>query len=98
MTGVESTLCLLIPDNRLATPAPAPSLVRALGAWDGALITIGAVLGTAIFLTPADIARNLPHAGLILAAWVVGGLLTLAGALTLAEMAPRFPRASGVYP
>ncbi|HEX5855747.1 MAG TPA: amino acid permease [Thermoanaerobaculia bacterium] len=72
-------------------------MVRALGAWDGALITIGAVLGTAIFLTPADIARSLPHAGLILAAWIVGGLLTLAGALTYAEMGAMFPRAGGMY-
>lgn len=71
--------------------------MRALGAWDGALITIGAVLGTAIFLTPADIARSLPHAGLILTVWVVGGLLTLAGALTYAEMGAMFPRAGGMY-
>ncbi len=74
-----------------------PSLKRALGAWDGALITIGAVLGTAIFLTPADIARALPHPGLILGAWVFGGLLTLAGALTYAEMGAMFPRAGGMY-
>ncbi|HLN58316.1 MAG TPA: amino acid permease, partial [Thermoanaerobaculia bacterium] len=74
-----------------------PGLRRVLGAWDGALITIGAVLGTAIFLTPADIARSLPHPGLILAAWIVGGLLTLAGALTYAEMGAMFPRAGGMY-
>src|SRR6266508_3857875 len=74
----------------------AAGLRRALGAWDGALITIGAVLGTAIFLTPADIARALPHPVLILGAWVFGGLLTLAGALTYAEMGAMFPRAGGV--
>jgi APA family basic amino acid/polyamine antiporter len=74
-----------------------PGLRRVLGAWDGALITIGAVLGTAIFLTPADIARSLPHPGLILAVWIVGGLLTLAGALTYAEMGAMFPRAGGMY-
>jgi APA family basic amino acid/polyamine antiporter len=78
-------------------PPETPGLRRALGAWDGALITIGAVLGTAIFLTPADIARSLPHAGLILAVWIVGGLLTLAGALTYAEMGAMFPRAGGMY-
>ncbi len=71
--------------------------MRALGAWDGALITIGAVLGTAIFLTPSDIARALPHPGLILAVWIVGGLVTLAGALTYAEMGAMFPRAGGMY-
>jgi len=61
------------------------------------LITIGSVLGTAIFLTPSDIARSLPHAGLILAVWIAGGLLTLAGALTYAEMGAMFPRAGGMY-
>src|SRR5437660_10759679 len=74
-----------------------PTLKRGLGAFDGALITIGAVLGTAIFLTPSDIARVLPHAGLILAVWIAGGLLTLAGALTYAEMGAMFPRAGGMY-
>ena len=71
--------------------------MRVLGAWDGVAITIGAVLGTAIFLTPADIARTLPHPGLILAVWLTGGLLTLSGALTYAEMGAMFPRAGGMY-
>lgn len=55
------------------------------------------MLGTAIFLTPADIARALPHPGLILAVWLAGGLLTLAGALTYAEMGTMFPKAGGMY-
>jgi APA family basic amino acid/polyamine antiporter len=72
-------------------------LVRALGAWDGALITIGAVVGTGIFLTTSDMARALPHPGLILLVWLVGGLLALAGALTYAELGVLFPRAGGIY-
>ena len=55
------------------------------------------MLGTAIFLTPSDIARTLPHGGLILAVWIAGGLLTLAGALTYAELGAMFPRAGGQY-
>jgi APA family basic amino acid/polyamine antiporter len=78
-------------------PAEPPQLVRRLGALDGALITIGAVLGTGIFITTGDMARVLPHPALILAAWVAGGLLTLAGALTLAELGAMFPRAGGQY-
>jgi APA family basic amino acid/polyamine antiporter len=74
-----------------------PQLVRRLGAWDGALVTIGSVLGTGIFITTGDMARVLPHPGLILLAWVMGGLLTLAGALTLAELGAMFPRAGGQY-
>jgi APA family basic amino acid/polyamine antiporter len=73
------------------------SLVRRLGVWDGILVTIGSVIGTGIFLTTADVARALPHAGLILLAWVAGGVLTLAGALTYAELGVLFPKAGGQY-
>lgn len=77
--------------------APTPSLVRGLGAWDGALLTIGAAVGSGIFITTGDMARTLPHAGLILLAWVVGGLLTLAGALSYAELGTLYPTAGGMY-
>lgn len=80
-----------------AMPGERPALLRALTARDGALITIGAVLGTAIFLTPSAIAKALPHPGLILAVWLLGGLLTITGALTYAEMGAMFPRAGGQY-
>ena len=70
---------------------------RELTAWDAASLSAGAVLGTAIFLTPADIARSLPHAGLILGVWLAGGVLTLAGALTFGELGAMFPRAGGQY-
>jgi basic amino acid/polyamine antiporter, APA family len=76
---------------------PPVGLVRALGPWDGALLTIGAVVGTGIFLTTSDMARVLPHPGLIVLVWLVGGLLTLAGALTYAELGVLFPRAGGIY-
>jgi APA family basic amino acid/polyamine antiporter len=72
-------------------------LVRGLGTWDAALLTIGSVLGTGIFLTTSDMARVLPSAGLILLVWAAGGLLTLAGALTYAELGVLFPRAGGIY-
>lgn len=72
-------------------------LHRGLGVVDAALVTIGSVLGTAIFLTPADVARALPHAGLMLLAWILGGVLTLSGALSYAELGALFPRAGGQY-
>jgi APA family basic amino acid/polyamine antiporter len=82
----------------MADEAPAkPQLVRGLGAWDATLITIGSILGTGIFITTGDMARVLPHPGLILAAWLVGGLLTLTGALTYAELGGMFPEAGGQY-
>src|SRR3954465_9887408 len=72
-------------------------LVRGLGTWDGALLTIGSVVGTGIFITTGDMAKVLPSGGLILLVWTAGGLLTLAGALTYAELGVLFPRAGGIY-
>lgn len=74
-----------------------PGLVRGLSTWDGALLTIGSIVGTGIFLTTSDMARVLPHPGLILAVWLAGGLLTLAGALSYGELGAMFPRAGGMY-
>jgi APA family basic amino acid/polyamine antiporter len=74
-----------------------PALVRGIGAWDATLITIGSVLGSGIFITTGDIARSLPHGGLIVLVWIAGGLLTLTGALTYAELGSMFPRTGGQY-
>ncbi|HZW88136.1 MAG TPA: amino acid permease, partial [Myxococcaceae bacterium] len=78
-------------------PPPAPTLVRSLGAVDGALITIGASVGSGIFLTTGDIAQRCPQPALILALWAAGGLYALAGALAYAELGAMFPRAGGQY-
>ena len=76
---------------------PAPRLLRSLGALDGALITIGATVGSGIFLTTGDIAQRSPQPALILGLWAVGGLFALAGALAYAELGTMFPRAGGQY-
>ncbi len=78
-------------------PSTAPALVRGLSAWDGGLVTIGSILGSGIFLTTGSIARLVPHEGLILLLWAAGGLVTLAGALTYAELGATYPRAGGQY-
>jgi APA family basic amino acid/polyamine antiporter len=74
-----------------------PGLARRLGALDGALITIGAVIGTGIFLTGGDVARAAPTPALVLLVWGAGGALSLAGALTYAELGAMIPRAGGLY-
>jgi basic amino acid/polyamine antiporter, APA family len=79
------------------TDAKPPELVRGLTMWDATLVTVGSILGTGIFITTSDIARILPHSGLILLLWLLGGLVTLAGALTYAELGGLFPRAGGQY-
>jgi APA family basic amino acid/polyamine antiporter len=79
------------------TPPQSPTLVRGLSTWDGTLLTIGSIVGTGIFITTSDMAKVLPHPGLILLVWLAGGLLTLAGALTYGELGAMFPRAGGLY-
>lgn len=79
------------------TPDGEPELQRRLGAWDATLITIGSVIGTGIFITSADIARVLPDGRLLMLVWVVGGLLSIAGALSYAELGALYPDAGGIY-
>jgi APA family basic amino acid/polyamine antiporter len=77
--------------------AGAPQLVRGLTLWDATLVTVGSIVGTGIFITTGDIAKVVPHAGLILLLWLLGGLVTMAGALTYAELGGLFPHAGGQY-
>ena len=76
---------------------PLDRLRRELGLRDATLLCVASVIGSGIFLTPGAIADRLPHAGLILAVWVVGGLLSLAGALANAELGAMYPHAGGDY-
>ncbi len=72
-------------------------LVRQLGLFDSTMVMMGIVIGSGIFLTTGIMAKSIPSAGLILLAWFVGGLLTLAGALTYAELGAAMPEAGGQY-
>jgi basic amino acid/polyamine antiporter, APA family len=81
-----------------AAPA-APLLDRALGPIDGVAIVVGTVIGSGIFVVPAAIAGSAGQFGMgtVLLVWVVCGALSLAGALSYAELASMFPRAGGQY-
>jgi len=72
-------------------------LVRALGLPEATAVVVGTVIGTGIFLKPRAIAEVLDSPGLILAVWVVGGALSLLGALSYAELGAMFPHAGGEY-
>jgi APA family basic amino acid/polyamine antiporter len=72
-------------------------LKRTLTLFDMTMIAIGGSIGSGIFLTPATIARDVGAPWLIVAVWVMGGLITLAGALTLSEAAALLPEAGGQY-
>lgn len=58
---------------------------------------MGTIIGSGIFLVPAALARDLPAPGLIVLVWIAGGLLSLLGALTFAELAVERPTAGGQY-
>ena len=72
-------------------------LVRGLGKWSSAAIVVGTMVGTGIFLKPAEMAADAGSLLLVLAAWVVGGLLSLFGALAYAELGAALPEAGGEY-
>ena len=74
-----------------------PGLVRQLGLFDSTMVVVGIVVGTGIFVSTGYMAELLPSPGLILLAWVVGGAITVAGALTYAELGAAMPAAGGQY-
>lgn len=71
--------------------------VRELGLLDSTMIVAGSMIGSGIFIVPADIARQVGSAGWLLMVWVVTGLLTIAAALSYGELAAMMPKAGGQY-
>ncbi|MCK6692815.1 MAG: amino acid permease [Thermoanaerobaculia bacterium] len=61
------------------------------------MIAVGSCIGSGIFVTPAQIAGAVPNAWLVLAVWVLGGVIALTGALTFSELGGMFPKSGGVY-
>jgi amino acid transporter len=77
--------------------APPTELKRDLGPWTAAAIVVGTVIGSGIFLVPRTMVQGVGTAKLVAVVWVVGGLLSLAGALSYAELAAAIPEAGGEY-
>ena len=80
-------------DNR----GPSQKLPAVLGGWTALAAIVGSVIGSGIFLVPAKVANGVPFVGGIVAVWLIGGLFSAAGALTLAELGAMMPRAGGPY-
>jgi amino acid transporter len=72
-------------------------LVRRLGFWSTIGIVIGVTIGSGIFRTPATIATRVPDPQVMLGVWLAGGLISLCGALSVAELAAALPRTGGWY-
>lgn len=76
---------------------PAAGLTRSLGLVTATAIVAGTIIGTGVFLKPAAMAQGAGSELLVLCAWIVAGLLSLAGALTYAELGALMPEAGGEY-
>jgi APA family basic amino acid/polyamine antiporter len=72
-------------------------LPRRIGFWGASAVMVGVTIGTGIFRQPSAIAGHLGSPAMVLALWALGGILSLCGALTYAEMATMYPRSGGVY-
>lgn len=72
-------------------------LPRAIGYVGSAAIVVGTVIGSGIFLVPHNVAQHVGTVKSLFLVWIVGGVLSLAGALSLAELGAATPEAGGVY-
>jgi APA family basic amino acid/polyamine antiporter len=72
-------------------------LARRLNLFDATMLVMGGIIGAGIFVNPAEVARQVHTPFLILGAWLLGGLIALAGAFVYAELAARRPEVGGQY-
>ena len=75
----------------------AAHLVRGISRFDATALVVGSMIGSGIFIVSAESARVLGSPGWVLAAWVIGGTLTMIAALSCAELAAMLPKAGGQY-
>jgi APA family basic amino acid/polyamine antiporter len=74
-----------------------PGLIRDLSAMHAASVVIGIVIGSGIFLVPAEMMKAAGSARFVFLAWIVGGLLSFCGAVTYAQLGAMKPQAGGEY-
>jgi APA family basic amino acid/polyamine antiporter len=84
-------------NDPIATNQTAPSLVRGLGLFDATMIVMGGIIGSGIFMNPAEVARKVTTPFLILFVWALGGLVALVAAFIWAELAALRPEVGGQY-
>jgi APA family basic amino acid/polyamine antiporter len=87
---------LTVPESNNIVKSPS-GLPRVLGFWDIIGIVVGGVIGSGIFIVPAAVASQVRAPLLILAVWVVGGILSFFGALSFSELGAAYPHAGGIY-
>src|SRR3989454_8657779 len=83
----------------LQTPpsAAASDLKRELGLFDAVMINAGTMIASAIFIVPATVAAAVHGTALMTLVWVIGGVVSLLGALSISGVAAAYPEAGGQY-
>jgi APA family basic amino acid/polyamine antiporter len=71
--------------------------IQGLSLFDSTMMVVGAMIGSGIFIVPAEMARNIASSGWLLVAWGVAGAITIAGALCYGELSAMMPQAGGMY-
>lgn len=80
-----------------ATSAAQPQFVQGMGLFSATAIVMGSMIGSGIFIVPADMSRLLGSPALLIAAWLVTAVMTIIGALSYGELAAMMPKAGGQY-
>ena len=84
-------------DSPALADAHGVGFVKALSRFDATALVAGSMIGSAIFITPADILRQVGSPGLLLVVWAVTAMVVVLGALTYGEMSAMFPHTGGLY-
>ena len=86
-----------MPSNLAAAPAGDDGLHRQLGLLDATMINVGTIIGSSIFIVPSSIAAAFSGSAPTILVWIVGAIVSLCGALCVAELGAAMPRAGGQY-
>ena len=81
----------------ITPPNTTSGLRRSIGIWRASAMVAGIIIGASIFVQPSEILLAVPNGRAAIAVWLGAGLLTLIGALVIAELASAWPASGGVY-
>ena len=85
------------PTNGEPANGAAPKFVQGMGLFSATAMVMGSMIGSGIFIVPAEMSRTLGSPALLILAWLVTALMTIIGALSYGELAAMMPRAGGQY-
>ena len=93
------TRLVLDPDagERVSAENGSPQFVQGMGLFSATAIVMGSMIGSGIFIVPAEMSRTLGSPALLIAAWLVTAAMTIIGALSYGELAAMMPKAGGQY-